>query len=205
MSSLHFCKYPENASYTLSKQPLGTWPCGTSLISSMEIPLYFPPNSAGWPQRHRLSLCQCSSFQQQRLRTKQNPQKWDPHERHSGYSHTALGSCFNSAPVPGATLTAASCTPAARAHICMPWEAAGSFQATARVQTDVDTEGYSMKTECKLPWYYRQRAPCWALNQSVKWVQETKYRNRIVNYASKQLLSNKFKANMDKLLISTYW
>lgn len=103
MSSLHFCKYPENARYTLSKQPLGTWPCGTSLISSMEFPLRFPPNSAGWPQSHRFFLCLCRSFQQQRLRTKQNPQKWDPHDRHSGYSHTVLGSCFNSAPVPGAT------------------------------------------------------------------------------------------------------
>lgn len=53
MSCLHFCKYPENTRYTLSKQALGLWPCDTSLISSMEFPLHFPPSSAGWPQPHR--------------------------------------------------------------------------------------------------------------------------------------------------------
>lgn len=75
MSSLYFCKYPENTRYTLSKQALGLWPCGTSLISSMEFPLHFPPSSAGWPQPHRFFSLPLQKLSAARIKNKTNPSK----------------------------------------------------------------------------------------------------------------------------------
>lgn len=166
MSSLHFCKYPENARYTLSKQPLGTWPCGASLISSMEFPLHFPPNSAGWPQRPRFfSSANAQAFsskdeeQNKTLRTEILMtdivatatlflvHTWiqllfpGPHDRSQLHSRC---------PCP---------------HLCAlsaSWLSPDNSQSTNWCR---------MKTECKLLWCYRHRAPCWAsMNESPKWV-----------------------------------
>lgn len=172
MSSLHFCKFPENARYTLSKQPLGTWPCGTSLISSTKFPLHFLPNSAGWPQCHRFFLCQCRGFQQQRWGTKQNPQKQGPHDRHSGFSHIILGSCCNqSGAVPGALWP----QPAA---LLLPLPALEQLLSAEHSPGMgwADTEDWRVNREWKLPWCYRRGAPCWAsMNQSLKWVEVLKW------------------------------
>lgn len=107
MSSLHFCKCPENTRYTLSKQALGLWPNGTSLISSMEFPLHFPPNSAGWPQRHRFFSLPAQKLSAAKIKNKTNPSKVRPSWQTQRLQPHC--SCFmlQSSPCSAAT----SCTP----------------------------------------------------------------------------------------------
>lgn len=119
MSSLYFCKYPENTSYTLSKQALGLWPCGTSLISSMEFPLHFPPSSAGWPQPHRFFSLPLQKLSAARIKNKTNPSKVRSWWRHSGCS-----------PLVCASIQPLFCSQQLHscAHICSPER---QLQATA--------------------------------------------------------------------------
>lgn len=155
---------------TLSKQPLGTWPCGTGLISSME----FPPNSVVWPQHHRFDF---SASAEALPENKPNPSdvRWSLEtwwlQPYCSWFGLQLGSCSWS------HVSTASCTAIAHALICLPWEPAGFLQATDRPQTDADTNGCRMEREWVLLSCYRHRAPCWAVmsHQGLKWVQVLKW------------------------------
>lgn len=140
MSSLPaFLQYPENTRYTLSKQALGLWPCGASLISSMEFPLHFPPSSAGWPQRHRVFSLPVQKLSTAKIKNKTNPSKvrspWQTQWLQP------LGWCFNPAPV----LQAAAALLCPRLQL---WEPAPGH---GRAQTDAAIEGCRVKREYKYP------------------------------------------------------
>lgn len=77
-------------------------------------------------------LCQCKSFPQQRLRTKQTLRKWDPHDRHGG---------CNPAPVlqPAAALLCP--------HL-QPWEPAPGH---GRAQTDAALRGAGWRENANYP------------------------------------------------------
>lgn len=139
MSSLHFCKYPENTGYTLSKQAQGLWPCGISLISSMEFPLHFPPSSASWPQPHRFFSLPLQKHSAAKIKNKSYPSKvrssWQTQRLQP------LGWCFNPAPVlqPAAALLCP--------HL-QPWE---QLQAVA----GHNYWGMQDEERMQIPWCYR--------------------------------------------------